>query len=156
MLRSTNSQERTTAHGDGSIGPASLHLFLVPLKVWCAGVLLVMFAWLCGIEERSVASLLAIGFVCLTASLVGQSPLAMVGRGEADKLPLAMFASIALRAGSTVIGLIALVKIGLLAGPAGATGCGLWYALMLAADVWVASRHVAVNFPASNRSPERA
>lgn len=155
MIRTTNN----SGNGDATqafIGPASLTLFLVPSLVWLGGVLLILAAWFAGVDERLVGSLLAIGFVCLTASLVGQAPVATVGRGAIDHLPVAMFASIAFRGGCTLVGVLVLVNIGFLDGPVAAVGCGLWYAFMLTADVWAVSRHLAVNFTASNQTPGRA
>lgn len=139
----------------GAIGPTNLRLFVVPAVVWCGGVVMVLFSWLAGISDQSVVSLLAIGFVCFTASLVGQAPIVIVGRGESERLPAAMLCSIVFRAGSTLAGVIALVKFGVLDGSVAALGCGLWYALLLTADVWVTSKHVAMHFPASKQTPER-
>lgn len=156
MVRKSSSTENSDDAAEGFIGPASLTLFLVPSLVWLGGALLVLVSWLAGADERSVGALLAIGFVCLTASLVGQAPIATIGRGASERLPVAMLASIAFRGGSTVLGVVILVKLGFLDGPIAALGCGLWYAFMLAADVWAVSKHLAVNFPASNQTPGRA
>jgi hypothetical protein len=128
----------------------------VPTLVWLSAAAVIGVAWSIGLDERVAASCMAVGLVCLAGSILGQTPIAVIGREGAEQLPVSMLASILFRGGTTVIGVVALIRLQLLDGATAAVCCGLWYLLMLAADVWVITHHVAVNFPVSTRSPERA
>jgi hypothetical protein len=127
-------------------------LFIVPTIVWLAGVAIVFLVWALGMSESLAASLLAIGFVCLAASLIGQWPIVAIRNRDRDKVAAAVLVSMAIRSGTALLGMAALFKLGILAPPGASAGCGFWYSLMLFVDVWVVSRHIGVIFFESSQS----
>lgn len=130
-------------------------LFIVPAIVWLVGVAFVSVGWVMGIGESLAASLLAIGFVCLAASLISQWPIAAIKIHDREKVAMAVMLAMAMRGGIALMGMVALFKLGILDPPGAGAGCGFWYMLMLFADVWVVSRHIGVIFFESSQSAKR-
>jgi hypothetical protein len=156
MIRVSEAPGKLDIESSGVFSPIGLKLFVVPCLAWLLVSSLGLALWGSGVDELAVLSFIAIGFVCLASSLVGQAPVATVRAGAVEQLPGAMLASIVIRGGSTLAGVLVLIKLGMLNGPVAAVACGLWYAVMLAADVWAVSQYVAVMFPASRQTSGRA
>lgn len=156
MIRVSEDPGKLDIGGGTLFSSGGMKLFIMPCLAWLFTSSLCLALWGSGVDELAVLSFITIGFVCLASSLVGQAPVAAVKPGAAHQLPAAMLASIVIRGGSTLLGVLVLIKLGMLNGPVAAIACGLWYAVMLTADVWAVSRYLAVMFPASRQIPGRA